>query len=170
MKLKASLYYILILSIAIMHVIAKADTNKQKKFLDYIGNMESLEADYKQDVTGRKGTIISSNKGHFMFKSPNLFRMQSPGNSLTINDGNYLWQFEPELEQVIKTKISGDDHALTAMSIINNIKSIEENYNIKAEKRVYRGTKYCLTDKTNPKKLVDISEPKKYNTFTKKTS
>ena len=51
-----------------------------------------------------------------MYKRPNLFRFQDDvSHQLMVNDGTYFWQYEPDLDQVIKYKTpekSYNDHLL----------------------------------------------------------
>lgn len=148
------------LSLACVFLVAKAEERKQQKFIGYINDMKSFEADYQQEVIGRKGAVISTNKGRLMFKSPGLFRWQSQDNSLTINDGQFLWQFDPDLEQVIKTDISKSEQGssiIAIIAIINNTKLMDKYYNIELNKKSYHSSKYCLTDKLDPKNKIWLS-------------
>jgi len=115
------------LSLACVFLVAKAEERKQQKFIGYINDMKSFEAEQSQD------------------------------NSLTINDGQFLWQFDPDLEQVIKTDISKSEQGSSIIAIINNTKLMDKYYNIELNKKSYHSSKYCLTDKLDPKNKIWLS-------------
>lgn len=114
-------------------------------FLRYIEQTHSLEGDYYQTVTGRKERLISHSSGHLMFKKPGLFRWLSQDNTLLVNDGTYLWQYEPNLEQVIKTPIQDRDQIFNPLILLGNVHALDQEYTIKTEEKSRHGARFRLT-------------------------
>ena len=86
--------------------ITVAANDGYKKILKrYMSNTYSLEAKYVQTVYDKNRKKVSSSHGSMMYKRPNLFRFQDDvSHQLMVNDGAYFWQYEPDLDQVIKYK------------------------------------------------------------------
>jgi outer membrane lipoprotein carrier protein len=114
-------------------------------FLHYIEQMRSLEGDYYQTVTGRKERVISHTHGHVMYKQPGLFRWLSQDNTLLVNDGSYLWQYEPDLEQVIKTPIHDRDQVFNPLILLKDVHALTEEYTINTEVKSRHGARFRLT-------------------------
>ncbi|MES2212551.1 MAG: outer membrane lipoprotein chaperone LolA [Pseudomonadota bacterium] len=68
-----------------------------------LANMNSYEADFVQSTVA-VGQPTYQALGHIEFQKPNLIRWNQiePEETLMVADGEYLWQYEPDLEQVIQ--------------------------------------------------------------------
>ncbi|HNH70243.1 MAG TPA: outer membrane lipoprotein chaperone LolA [Pseudomonadales bacterium] len=64
---------------------------------------QTLSADFNQEVTDGKGRRLHETHGHFWIKRPQLFRWEvaPPYAQLIVCDGKTLWQYDPELSQVV---------------------------------------------------------------------
>lgn len=118
-------------------------------FLRYVEQMHSLEGDYYQTVTGRKERLISHSQGHVMYKQPGLFRWLSQENTLLVNDGTSLWQYEPDLEQVIKTPIHDRDQIFNPLILLGDVNALDKEYEIKTEEKSRHGARFRLTPRSH---------------------
>lgn len=150
MKLKSNTNVFLILLVCSLNFTY---AHTKECFSKLVNNIATMEADYVQHIYAKKGKIIGVNKGHFMYKYPNFVRWQNTGEekSLTIHDGNYLWQYEPDLEQVIKTKSSNEFNISNPISVIADITNLKKSFNIQNIDIAGKLQKFMLTAKNNPK-------------------
>lgn len=66
-----------------------------------------INANFSQYVINKSGAILQEQTGNIKLKKPNLlnWRVLSPDPSQIIIDGNKIWQYDEDLEQVIVKKI-----------------------------------------------------------------
>ena len=122
----------------------QAEPMDKSYFYHYLQNMHTLEGDYYQTVTGRKDRLISQSHGHLMYKQPGLFRWLSTDNTLLVNDGQNLWQYEPDLEQVIKTPIHDRDQVFNPLILLQDIEALKQAYTITIEAKSRHGARFAL--------------------------
>ncbi|BAC24636.1 lolA [Wigglesworthia glossinidia endosymbiont of Glossina brevipalpis] len=95
--------------------------------------INSFYSTVRQKVTSSSGDIVQESKGEIWIKKPNLFKsiLFSPYENIASSDGNTLWLYDSETNQVtinwIKNIISDSPLYL----IIKNNKNSWENFNIK---------------------------------------
>ena len=153
MKLKFSKYVLsTILVLSLVQAFAKSSDCVVKLF----NNTTTMEADYTQNVYGKKGKLIYNNNGHFMYKYPNLIRWQNTDNnkSLTINDGEYVWQYEPELEQVIKAKLNGNSIASNPYNVLADSANLSKHFYVTRKTSGKNIKKFMLKEKSKKGKRI----------------
>jgi outer membrane lipoprotein carrier protein len=144
-----------IILITFLSAAAIALAKSNECFAKLINNITTMEADYEQNVYARKGKIISSSIGHFMYKYPNLIRWQSNGeqSSIIINDGENIWQFEPELEQVIKSKTASNSNYNNPLNFLSDISTIKKYFNVSTLNSTGKLQTFLLTEKKSQNKI-----------------
>ena len=153
MKLKfEKIIFSLFLVLSISQIFAKSSDCVVKLF----NNTTTMEADYEQNVFGKKGKLIYTSNGHFMYKYPNLIRWQNTDNnkSLTINDGDYVWQYEPELEQVIKAKLNGSSIASNPYNVLADSNNLNKNFYVTQKTIGKNIKKFMLKEKRKKGKKI----------------
>ncbi|MEE3003429.1 MAG: outer membrane lipoprotein chaperone LolA [Pseudomonadota bacterium] len=148
MKFKHMIFFLLRI-LAILVFIAPVYASSQDVLANMIRGLATLEADYNQNIYGRKGKLLNSNNGHFMFKSPNLLRWQNYNNdkALTICDGSHIWQFEPDLDQVIKTSIKDAEQESSLLLFISDVAKLVKNNDVTTESQFAKTIKFKLVPK-----------------------
>ncbi len=82
---------------------ASSATQTLDRFFD---GLRSLQADFDQIIV-RNGQILQQTRGRLHIHRPGKFRWsyQAPFEQLIVTDGETLWVYEPDLEQVTRTRL-----------------------------------------------------------------
>lgn len=86
-------------------VVARADAVDALR--DFVREVKSGKADFTQTVTAPDGKRTKTSSGHFEFERPNRFRFQyvKPFEQLIVGDGQKVWIYDADLNQVSARKI-----------------------------------------------------------------
>ena len=74
----------------------------------YLRGLEFFSAEFQEQRFSPEGAMVSSSQGKCRIHRPRklYWEYSEPARQLIISDGETLWIYEPELEQVIKSSIS----------------------------------------------------------------
>jgi len=74
----------------------------------YLRGLEFFSAEFQEQRFSPEGAMVSSSQGKCRIHRPRklYWEYSQPARQLIISDGETLWIYEPELEQVIKSSIS----------------------------------------------------------------
>jgi len=123
---------------------AFAENNKLEKILV---KLNSFNADFVQIVKDSNNQIIDESVGRVMFKKPNYFRWEykSPSKNEIISDGEFLYLYDPDLKQVIVSKLDKQIGMSPAMLLVSD--NVHEFFNTKLISNSSNKTKYEATPK-----------------------
>jgi outer membrane lipoprotein carrier protein len=97
----------------------------------YFQGLESLEADFVQQVFDENARLLEESSGRMYMRKPGKFRWdyQEPTDQLIVADGKRLWLYDKELEQVTVRKL---DQALstTPLALLSGAAPLEDAFNI----------------------------------------
>lgn len=101
---KIILTALLIFSINISFADAAHDLVKK------ITNIQSMTANFTQKLVDHDSDNNTSSKGHMSLKKPKFFKWvtTSPNNQEIISNGNRLWIYDGDLEQLIVKRVSNN--------------------------------------------------------------
>jgi len=87
-------------------VLAASDEQALARVESYLAQLSSVRAHFKQDLIGADGKTISHSEGELSLEKPGKFRWdyQKPA-QVIVSDGNTLWLYDPELEQVTVRRV-----------------------------------------------------------------
>ena len=96
-----------------------------------LGNLQSLQADFKQTLTDSKGQVTEQSSGTLAIRRPNRFRWdyREPHEQLIVADGQRIWLFDPDLEQVTVRRI-GDSLSATPAMLLSGEGKLSDNFTI----------------------------------------
>src|SRR5687768_18560666 len=96
----------LFLLVALVAVPAQASSLEQ--FKSFVSGTQSARADFEQKVYDRGGKLTQEAKGSFVFQRPGLFRWvyAKPVDQLIVGDGQRVWIYDRDLNQVTVRKLS----------------------------------------------------------------
>jgi outer membrane lipoprotein carrier protein len=96
---------------------------------EYIQTLNSFEARFEQSIYGLSGTILESSNGIVSLQKPGKFYWvyQQPYSQYLISNGDSLWIYDEDLEQVTINKIDGNSQNSPAALLSGEI-DIESNY------------------------------------------
>jgi len=105
-----------------------AENNKLEKILV---ELNSFNADFVQIVKDSTNKLIDESVGRVMFKKPNYFRWmyKAPSENEIISDGEFLYLYDPDLKQVIVSKLDKQISMSPAMLLVSD--NIHEFFNTK---------------------------------------
>lgn len=114
----------------------------------YFQNLKSLRADFVQTVFDDQSQLLQASSGRLHMQRPGLFSWDytEPYPQMIVSDGERLWLYDSELEQVTVKKL---DQALTTtpMALLSGAAPIETMFTI-SDKKTQNGLDwYQLTPK-----------------------
>ncbi len=107
-----------------------------ERMKDYFKNIQSAQADFHQVVTDKQGHKTQDVTGTMRLQKPNKFRWDynKPFVQEIVGDGDKIWLFDPELNQVTVRSFSKAAGS-TPAALIAGGKDIERQFNIKDASR-----------------------------------
>src|SRR4249920_3735589 len=79
-----------------------------ERFRSFVQTTQSARADFDQTVRDRNGKTVQQSKGNFVFQRPGRFRWvyAKPADQLIVGDGERVWIYDKDLNQVTVRKLS----------------------------------------------------------------
>jgi len=79
-----------------------------ERFRNFLQSTQSVRADFDQKVTDRSGKPVQQSKGSFVLLRPGRFRWTyaKPVDQLIVGDGQRVWIYDRDLNQVTVRKLS----------------------------------------------------------------
>jgi chaperone LolA len=105
-----------------------------EKLQAFVAQTKSARANFTQKVLDNKGKPIQAASGVLAFSRPGKFRWeyQKPYEQLIVGDGDRLWVYDAELNQVTVKKLEGSLGSSPA-ALLAGSNEIEEFYNLDAK-------------------------------------
>ena len=125
---------LVILLFSLNAIASEADLEKILKIT------KSFRGQFVQKVSDQDGNTIQEVKGHMLFKKPNFFKWvySEPFKNQIISDGEFLFLYDPDLKQVIITRLSRLGNSSPAMLLVSeNIKNLFDTENFYDEKNIF---------------------------------
>ena len=121
-----------------------AENDKLEKILI---KLNSFNADFTQIVKDSTDQLIDESVGSVMFMKPNYFRWEykAPSENEIISDGEFLYLYDPDLKQVIVSKLDKQVGISPAMLLVSD--NLHEFFNTKLISNSRNSTKYKATPK-----------------------
>ncbi|MFM8454363.1 MAG: outer membrane lipoprotein chaperone LolA [Gammaproteobacteria bacterium] len=97
-----------------------------------LSQVSSLEAQFTQTVFNEKNKLLRKQMGNFWLKKPGLLRWErkNPKHILII-DGQHIWDYDPDLLQVVKTKINAKQHNTPMYLLFNDPNNFGKHFKLK---------------------------------------
>jgi len=102
---------------------------------ELLSKAQTLRGDFSQLTLSASGTQLQEAKGTMALKRPGMFRWHTdaPLEQLLVSNGETVWLYDPDLEQVTVQKL---DERLThtpALLLSGDVSKISENFDISEE-------------------------------------
>ena len=130
-----SFFIKLLLILAVVSVNASA-TDKKKStgevYLEkFLVNTQTLEADFQQTLRTHDGEVLQQTEGKFYLDRPGKFRWnyQSPYEQIIVSDGQRIWIYDVELQQVTVQKQTAGLPA-TPMALLEDSSKLYQSFNV----------------------------------------
>ncbi len=97
----------------------------------FFGDLKSMRAEFIQTLVDPRGDVLEESRGVLLLERPGRFRLEyrSPYEQLYVADGERLWMFDPDLEQVT-VRPQGDALGSTPALLLSGTEPLEENFNV----------------------------------------
>lgn len=96
-----------------------------------LGSLQTLQADFKQTLTDSKGEVTEQSAGTIAIRRPNRFRWEyrQPHEQLMVADGQRIWLFDPDLEQVTVRRM-GESLSATPALLLSGEGKLADNFTV----------------------------------------
>ena len=97
-----------VLALALLAACIPAHAGSLERFQAFIRTTQSARADFEQKVYDRNKKLVQESKGSFAFQRPGRFRwtFSKPYTQLIVGDGEKVWVYDEDLNQVTVRKLS----------------------------------------------------------------
>jgi outer membrane lipoprotein carrier protein len=112
----------LLIALAACAACLPASAGSLERFQAFIRTTQSARADFEQKVYDRNKKLVQESKGNFAFLRPGRFRwtFSKPYSQLIVGDGEKVWVYDEDLNQVTVRKLSSALGATPAALIAGN--------------------------------------------------
>ncbi len=116
----------------------------------------TFSADFSQIATADQGRRVQENRGKLAVAKPNLFRWESsePFPQEIIGDGDYIWVYDPDLEQVTRKPAQNGTSSAPALILNGRVEELREQFHIA-----------LLSGENSSAKLFELIPVDEQNTF-----
>ncbi|HEX5419574.1 MAG TPA: outer membrane lipoprotein chaperone LolA [Gammaproteobacteria bacterium] len=97
----------------------------------FLAQVETLTADFKQQVHAPDGHVLKTASGSMALSRPDRFRWvyDKPYRQLVIADGRYLWVYDIELEQATRAPLDETSPSSPAM-LLSGDQAVREGFDV----------------------------------------
>ena len=98
---------------------------------NFLANTQTLEANFQQTLRMHDGEVLQQTDGQFYLQRPGLFRWnyQTPYEQIIVSDGEKIWIYDVDLQQVTVQKQSSGLPA-SPMSLLQDSSTLHKNFNV----------------------------------------
>jgi outer membrane lipoprotein carrier protein len=125
--------FILVVCIYVFsHNLWASDPKALNELTALLKKMNSFQADFSQKIKSSTGEKISDTHGKVVIKRPDRFYWKSvkPDPILVVADGNTLWTYDMDLEQVTKQSQSRAIKDSPASLLSGSLDKFEQDYDV----------------------------------------
>lgn len=118
-------------------------TSKGEIYLEnFLANTQTLEATFQQTLRTQEGEVLQQTEGEFYLNRPGKFRWnyRSPYEQVIVSDGENIWIYDVELQQVTVQKQSAGLPA-TPMALLEDSSTLHKDFDVSPldeRKGIYR--------------------------------
>lgn len=130
--LKANHFLLLLLLIGHSGQAADEAASSEQRLTALLNQNHSLQADFLQYTLDSGGTNIQQIEGKIWLQRPHLFRWHAepPFEQIIVADGELLWFYDPDLEQVIVQKFDAEMSKTPVALLTGEVASLKSNFEI----------------------------------------
>lgn len=115
-----------------IHADNAAPVARLSQLLD---GMRSIRSSFTQDLLDEQGEVIQHSSGTLQLSHPSRFRWltEAPFEQLVVSDGDTVWQYDPDLMQVVIRPLDRRADQLPSLLLGGDIDAVGEHYAIRAD-------------------------------------
>ncbi len=125
----ATMTIIKLFALLLFVTTSHAESNDKDRLDRFLGNMQTLEANFKQTLVDDQGVELESSTGVVFLKRPDKFRWdyQHPYTQTIVTNGESLWFYDEDLEQVTIRDVALSIRN-TPAAILSSYEDIDEQF------------------------------------------
>ncbi|MFO1324549.1 MAG: outer membrane lipoprotein chaperone LolA [Burkholderiales bacterium] len=106
-----------------------ADAATLDRLRAFVRDTQTARAQFTQTVTDKSGRVLQTANGEFLLERPGKFRwsVAKPYRQLLVGDGQRVWIFDEDLNQVIVRKV-GDALGATPAALLSGNQDVERAF------------------------------------------
>ena len=119
----------------------------------FFDDLQTLSADFDQRVLDDNRQEIQASKGRMWIRRPGMFRWDysEPYQQQIVADGEHLWSYDKDLEQVT-VQVADEVLTATPAMLLSGRQPLQEVFDI----RELAGQQYLLTPKNNDSNVTEL--------------
>lgn len=100
--------------------------------IQLLNNVRSMQADFTQVVSDNRGKAVNKTRGHMALQRPGKFRWdtQQPNKQLIVTNGQKVWIYDPDLEQVSIRYLTKEAGETPALLLSNTNATLENDFRV----------------------------------------
>ncbi|MGB0733962.1 MAG: outer membrane lipoprotein chaperone LolA [Pontibacterium sp.] len=128
---------------------AQADLASRQQLTALISEYQTFKAKFNQATSTNGGRSFEETSGELWVAKPNQFRWESqePFPQTIVNDGKYVWVYDPDLEQATRRPSDTSMQNAAAMILGGRIDELAESFDISANQGIGEQVLFELTPK-----------------------
>lgn len=122
-------------TLALVLVSALAFASEPRATLDaFARDLQGLDGRFEQRVFDANGELTEETRGRVALAVPRLFRWEyeAPFPQLIVADGNHVWIYDPDLEQV-QVRIQSHEEQQSPLAMLIDPSELERQYELAAD-------------------------------------
>lgn len=114
-----------------------AAATPEEKLQAYLSDLQSLEAGFKQQLLDARGQRLQQTQGEMRLLKPGRFHWEthSPFPEVLISDGQTLWLYDPDLEQVSVQPLDQRMTSTPALILSGDATDLSADFSIRYQQR-----------------------------------
>lgn len=123
----------------------------------FFADLQTLQADFDQRVVDSNNQSVQSSRGHMWIKRPGRFRWdyQTPYRQQIVADGERLWSYDEDLEQVT-VQPAGEVLTATPAMLLSGDRPLEEVFDISELPANGDSTRVLLAPKSDDSNITSL--------------
>ena len=123
----------------------------------FFADLQTLQADFDQQVVDSNNQSVQSSRGHMWIKRPGRFRWdyQTPYRQQIVADGERLWSYDEDLEQVT-VQPAGEVLTATPAMLLSGDRPLEEVFDISELPAIGDSSRVLLTPKSDDSNITSL--------------
>ena len=119
----------MLLLVSLIALNAAAAGPARSRLESFSSGIALVSAHFEQSVIGAKGSRGETSSGKLALKAPRQFRWQTvtPYQQLIVADGNRVWIYDPDLEQV-SVRSQGAEEAHSPLSVLTDLSQLDHEF------------------------------------------
>lgn len=115
-------------------VVATAEDHALQELVALLQQTDTLQAEVEQLLMDQEGRELQETRALLLMQKPSSFRWEivEPYSELMVTDGNRIWRYEPDLEQVTIQTFNTELDRTPVMLLNGTAESIRDNYAVTA--------------------------------------